>query len=135
MLKGLCPLLPLTFRESSKPLIRSLAGPLFRLVPLMALFADARRRAANPQGLLLLEAGFFSSCCNSQALSLAKWTNLSSCVTLTFLLILRLGSKGFCMWRAAASGLFCSFPCAFQKGRKKVTHIYIHPHTPNIIKC
>lgn len=106
-------------------MILSLVFPIFLLAPLPAPFAaTAGRRAAIPQGWPLLEEGPLS-CCSSQALSLARLINRSSCVVLTFLLTLRLCSKGFCIWSGEESGLFCSFPCRFQ--RRTTLNVQVTP--------
>lgn len=107
----------LFFTDSSRLLILSL-GSFFCTFLFCAM--DGSSRAASPQGCLLGGQGAAaSSCCKTQALSLANSTNLCSWLWFTFLLMLRDVSKGFWMCRGEESGLFCSRPYRSRHGRER----------------
>lgn len=115
---------PLIFRESNRFFIRELAGSSFlflRLFTPAPEVTEGRRRAANPhaatESAVCLELRFRTSpCWRSHALSRQSPTKRSSCVALTFLLMFRVISNGFWMYKADVSGLISSFPC--RKGIK-----------------
>lgn len=116
---------PLIFRESNRFFILELAGSSFfflRLFTPAPEVTEGRRSAANPhagtESAVWLELRLRTSpCWRSHALSRQSTTKRSSCVALTFLLMFRVISNGFWMYKGDVSGLISSFPC--RKGTKK----------------